>query len=394
MWTLAAPYEETQGPTRIKPSRFLYYFDGPQIFQAKFGFLDAIFAKFDEHEESNLWLAAFTDDKTVDLVVNNKLSVRGAFLNGKCWVVQATESFLVERYWPCEHDDLNEEMLPEAGVALSIDAGRRPDTVEQASAFFAVGYRGEELARSHIKYSAFRSLLDNAYEVARKVLSPPELLTTRRSTFDFDIFEPKLGSLIVAIKEPLLNGERISRIGRDAPFTAQSVDAEMRLNRREFFTDVNELIQASQGDTADFEVVSEKLSTLRSLDRMLPSSRGLFQSVEFSASFDDGTASLFLDEATGRKLAEAYRSTLDQVVTEVGTIQITNSLGRSFTILTDDGRQITCKLGRREYEELRTNRHYAEGANAIVTGPVLRRPRRDLLWVNGVPLVTDRRVIT
>ncbi|WP_375464455.1 hypothetical protein [uncultured Methylobacterium sp.] len=391
MWSINDRHETPSHPIRIIPFRILYAFDGPQIFIAKFGFIDTIFAKFDETDDSDLWLAAFTDEATIDLLLKYKISLRGAFLNGQCWVVESSGGFSIDRFWPCHHDDLTDDMLPDSGVALREGLGRRPDSVEQAKAFFAVGYRGEALKRDYIKFSSFRILMDNAYNCARTVLSPPELLRSKKSTFDFDMLEPKLGSLIIAIREPLLNSDRISRLSRDIRLTAATMDNDIRLNRKEFFESVNELIDASRGEESDFEVVSRKMTTLRSMTKVLPSPQGLFQSVEFSAAFDDGTASLYMNDETGRKLSIAYQASLDETVTEAGTIQIINTPSKTFVILAGDGRQITCQIGWREYDELRQNQAYSEGAWAVVTGPLLRRPLRDKIWANGVPLVYENR---
>jgi hypothetical protein len=61
----------------ISPMRVLYEYDGPAIFTAMIGLSEFLFYKADELEECDVFVAAETDDATVDLVLSGRLSVRG-----------------------------------------------------------------------------------------------------------------------------------------------------------------------------------------------------------------------------------------------------------------------------------------------------------------------------
>jgi hypothetical protein len=357
---------------RLLHERILYYFDGPQIFSARMGFIDAIFVKIDEEDDRYFFLSATTTDEIISLVQDNKLSVRGAFLRDNLFVVETDYNYEVKRYWTTSRDQITEDMLPRAGVALAPRHGRLPDTVEQAKAFFSVAFRGNAFSTSRMPFSALKDLVDGAYDLTRKVLTPTSIVGRRSSTFDL-VVEPTIGSLIISIERPELKLSRINR-NLESPLTYDLLNSEI-VEQRARFLDVLE--RASEGETYKSGSDDSGIDILREYIGVIPNEDSLFSSVEFSATVDREVRTVFIDSETGERIHEAIRGGRTERAVRSGRIVEINSTSRTFLIEGRNKRVTTCVASDAVFRdpELKINNH------ADLTGDLIRRRRRDLLYV-------------
>lgn len=67
----------------LVPIEILYEFDGPQLFTAQFGFIDAVLVRLDELIGGfDFWLCAASDERELRLIRSNQLSVSRLRKNG------------------------------------------------------------------------------------------------------------------------------------------------------------------------------------------------------------------------------------------------------------------------------------------------------------------------
>jgi hypothetical protein len=138
-------------------------------------------------------------------------------------------------------------MLPKRGLGLFASAGRTlPDTLQQALAFFSVKFTGEQLTHDVIRFSRFKSLIDNVYDSVKRIFPP---LTINGKVFsrevDYDIFQPKLSSLVVSIKEPVVNIQKI-KTRANVDVSGADFAGHFQHSRDDFLVRVNAVVRHAE----------------------------------------------------------------------------------------------------------------------------------------------------
>src|SRR6185437_2955358 len=137
MWSMTAPSLGNWTGGKVVPKTVLYYYDGPTLFTANVGLTEFLFYKFDEDTNSDLFLIAPTNEKIVRALQEKSLSVRGALANAnEFWIVDVARSQDVRRYWKVIPAEIEADMLPELGLAITPTKISAADFVEQALSFF------------------------------------------------------------------------------------------------------------------------------------------------------------------------------------------------------------------------------------------------------------------
>lgn len=372
MWSQSAPYHVPTKPITLEPQKILYFFDGPQIFSAQFGFLDAMFVKIDDGEDSYIFLANTTTDEIVSLVERNKLSVRGAFLHAKAWVVETDLNYKITKYWSISKDEIHEWMLPKAGVALQMNSPRVPDSVEQATAFFSIAFRGAQVSRGKMPFSSLKGLVDNAYNLAKRVLTPQPLRGSRSTTFDL-IVEPTIGSLIISIDSPKIQIDRINK-RLEAELSVEQLRSVIAGQRDDFLEAFSTMVDNPTSQGASAETARDFVFQYRDL---IPTEDSSYASVEFSAKVGNEIRTVFIDTDTGSKINKFFDENTSERVSRSGKIVEINMNSGTFLLSTRSGRVTTCILNGDAFGDpmLRIGNH------AELTGQLYRRPRRDKLYV-------------
>lgn len=380
MWSREDAPVPFTGDIIVEPTKVVYYFDGPQIFCAKFGFIDAIFVKIEDLDDSHLFLVAITTDEIIRLVERGKLSVRGAFLQDHSWVVETGYDFRVTNCWATTKDEISESMLPKAGVSLR-GGERVPDTVEQAKAYFSIAFRGASVSTGRMPFSALKTLVDDAYNATRRVLTPPPLIGTKSATFDL-LVEPTIGSLIISIEKPIVRLATINkRLNMD--MSKEDIDAQIEEQRALFFEKFLAVSGPNRIAPEEEDVTRELVVRFRDL---MPDEDSDFASVEFSANINNEVRSVYIDVETSARIRNFIGDDRAERVTRSGKIVEINAQSSTFLLVGRMGRIVTCVA---TAEMLRDPR-LRIGNHAEVGGAFYRRPRRDLLYVSNYTLTESR----
>jgi hypothetical protein len=378
MWNPQAPSktEWTAGP--IVPRDILYYLDGPAIFTAQLGLVLFLFYKVDELSDSNIFLVVDTNDEIVDSIRGLSLSLRGALSHKDCWIVEATRRLHVKRFWSVARSQIPADYLPERALGLAPTSAPLPDTLEQVRAFFSMTFRGEELREDAILFGRFKYLVDSAYDSIRKIFPAP--IIEDRSiarNIDFPLFQPQLGSLVIAIQSPLIDEESINKKISYA-ISPEELNAAFELNRTEFFDNVESIVKNASKGKIDREFAIGNIYTLEQINNILPTSENYLDQVEFR-----GVGTITIDDRIGDRIRNAYRiaEAADRSVT--GAIVEVNAESNTFVIKDHSQRQITCIVGWEAFEHYK----FSLGMRVRLRGRYIRRRRRDLLHVRGEPNV-------
>lgn len=381
MWAPnAAPIEWTSGPITVRET--LYYLDGPSIFTAEVGLTLFLFHKIDETDNGSLFLLADTDDEVVGLLKDLAISLRGALNRRQYWIAETNRRLNVTRAWSVPRADLPPDFLPDGGIGLAPTPSLLPDTVEQAKAFFSMTFRGEELREDTILFGRFKYLVDSAYESVRKIFPAPRI--EDRSLvreIDFPIFQPQLGSLIIAMQPPSFDESAINKRLANA-ITPKELAIQFEGNRAEFFSNIDSVVKNAAAGKIKKDFAVEHFYTLDQVNNIIPTSENYIDQVEFRGL----GKTITIDDKLGDRIRQAYRiaESADRAVT--GTIVEVNADSSTFVIRDHTRRQITCDLGWKLFEQY----DWAVGTKVRVRGQYIRRTRRDKLVIRTEPTILNK----
>lgn len=378
MWSLEAPSERPPTDDAIIPSKVLYRYDGPTIFTAQLGLTNTLFLKVDELDGGDLFLAAPTTRDLISALEAGKISVYGAMLSSRYWIIETDGHLSPTRYWELSAGELPDDFLPEPGVALFAHLGSAPDTIEQAQGFFSIAFRGQDMTAQGMPFSTFKNLVNNAYDATRKILSPLMLQGTKSSTFDFSIFEPKFGSLIISVESPIINEIWADQNSEEEDDLLSDLNRQVSEQRTDFFNKMGEVVfQARQGEIAkDFS--ADDRDIIDKLKHVIPNDDGNISNVEFTASFGETTSTLKIDRQIGGRIHRAYERSEKAPTYVSGAITEINAEKRTFRIKNAAQRQITCTMDHDTFDELVAEDELYTGRRVGLNGVLTRRKRIDL----------------
>jgi hypothetical protein len=385
MWHRGLPADTTGAGYPIVPSDVLYAYDGPLIFVAKMGVADALFYKIEASAGDNLFLVTIVRDKSLQLLSDGALSLRGALANQQYWIVETDRNLRVKQHWTAERDDLPSDFLPEAGLTLSQGSPRAKDTIEQALAFFAMRFSGSALVPKELKFSTFKSIVNDAYDSARKILFPLSQLGNRRGILDFTMAQPVFGSLVIAINDPVV----ADGLKRKLDIDSQEIEQQIFRNRDIFFQLIDELVRlCRQQNNLSPAVAAERFDVLDQISGILPTFDGKISELEFDSGGHGAGASVVLIEAdVGERLRAAHREAETHPITERGAIIEINNSSNTFILMSTRGRQVTCVPEVQAFAALQKDNNFRIGSLVTGRGKLVKRYRRDKLIVFGVPTV-------
>jgi hypothetical protein len=383
-WSLAEPSNIPAIATDLTSSRTLYYYDGPQLFLGWFGFIEALFVKVEDLEDTCIWLASPANPRLIDLIVQNSVSVRAAFYAPTQWIVQTDQNLRVQKFWICEAHEIPEEMLPTSGAALAEHNLIVPDSIDQVESFFAINFRGGDLKREGMNFSTFRSLVDNSYDAARRILSPISLLGSKSATFDFRVREPVFSSFLIALEEPLIN---IPSIRRKTNLNITDIKEQFAEQKYSFFNEMSSVVKDAEDGKLNANSVEDRFVLLDTIQHLIPSEENSLISVMFTANSSDRTLNVFVDEKIGLVLHRVFKEAERRPIREIGRVEIINSRQSSFVMLSIRGRQVTCYLQSEWFNTLAKDEKFRNGCQISVSGLLKRRSRRDELIADAIPQI-------
>ncbi len=384
MWSLSSPSRKWNNKEAIVPTRVLYEYDGPMIFTAQLGFIDAIFLKFDELDNTDLYIATQTNDQIVSMIIAGQLSVRAGLEKDSVWIIEMHRDMTISKYWFCDRERLPDSLLPRKNSGLFPHFGFVPNTLEQAKAFFSVDYQGSQLKKSGMRFSTFKRLVDGTHDAARSILSPIDLFGSKTVTFDFNIAEPVFGSLVLSIQNPTVN-ERILKQKLAQDVDLNDVRQQFATQRDSFFDEINEVVKSAEKGPVSDALVGERFILLDRIQALIPNEENELRSVMFSASGSNRFSHVLIGEQVGERLSIALRAADSRIIEEYGKVEVTNDPSRSFVMMSQRGKQVTCYVSYDDYDTLKRDVRFRNGANIKARGRLTRRTRRDILHAEGMP---------
>ena len=166
MWVDAAPIHRDWHGGEVRVLETLYEFEGPIVFVARVGFNELLFAKRDEGEAFDFYLAVESDERTVAALKEGRLSLRGALDQSEAWLIesdlQAVNGF--QNLREGQFDDL----LPQPKVGLYSRFGLVPDTLEQAEALIAFRFVGPAVQGGSVPLSVLQDKINDFAPFVKK----------------------------------------------------------------------------------------------------------------------------------------------------------------------------------------------------------------------------------
>lgn len=369
----------------LAPEDVLYEFDGPAIFTAHVGLDQLLFYKSDEHERGDYYIAAAVSGEEVSALKSGSLSVRGALSHRRCWLLDVDFDLGVRRFQETQTEKLN-GVLPMSGVPLYGSLRSAADSILQAKSPLAFKFFGHELKEGRIPFSIFNGLIGSVYDVVRRSLVPPSLSLGRDSDLiDFPIHQPLLASLLIAIDHPSIDIGLLKRRDRTKNLNPEALIAETEAEGAKFVEQVERTVDVAITGKITKTFARDNFFLLENINAIIPSERGDVSKLQLSSSLAGQEVFVELDRDVGERIRFVYKAVRDKPVTITGTIVGLVRRSRTFILRNRFGRELTCYLVPYIYDDLLDRGELVIGRRLIVEGSVKKRPKRDLVRVEGYP---------
>ncbi|MGK6313747.1 hypothetical protein [Neorhizobium sp. DT-125] len=387
MWTLDRPADGDLDGQVIDPSETLYEYDGPMMFRAKLGLVDILCNKVSVRKNKHLYIACQTDERTIQALRDGKLSVFGAFDRPSFWILSLDDDFRVTSYWSCDRVDVPARFFAKPGFGLYHWHGRVPDSLVQASSMLAIKFKGPELTEDGIPFGKFKDLMDQAFDAVRKLLTPVPLLNRRTSTFDFEIAPPKFASLVIAVKEPVINMASIRRTKALKQYSREQLETAVQHLGEDFAERIVELKGLAENDKIDGKYASDNFSFLDILADILPQPDGDIDSVEFTAFGKNGIETAVFDQKTSADIKQKLAVAQANAVIERGVIDGITAKSSTLLVLSVRGKMVTCKFQKEYFDSFLAKDEFKIHRPVRLKGSMFRRPRRDYMEVENIDFI-------
>lgn len=375
------------GLYKIEISKTLYYFDEPILFVAKVGILNCLFLKTDDLEEGREFLSCYVDENNLAGLLDGRLSVRGAFEAQKDnFLVVSNGSYHVISERKAEPSELLER-LPEPNVGVFEHLGECPDVLQEKDAFLSIYFRGSQLRSDHIKYSTLMRLLGSVQGLARNVVVPPALRGFKASTFDFLVGDPALGSLMVSIKEPTFNLQRVRQAQHNQNLTREQLELGVSRHKDAFFSGVKGLFDDATDGHGGGELLDSEV--FEGIKEFLPSDETPYSNVTLSTQDGGKLRRISISKERADAVRARFKSSNSAKVTRSGVVVEINAASATLLLRTASGAIVTCAFDRDSFSQLRRQESFKIGAQVKLTGDLVERTRRDYLTVSNFEFVNQ-----
>lgn len=382
MWIDAEPIQREWHGGDIRIRQILYEFDGPIVFIAQVGLNELLFAKRDEGELADFFIAVETDNSIVEALSQGRLSLRGALDQADGWILETdlNQVFGFQHLLKGQFDGL----LPPAKVGLYSRFGLVPDTLEQADALVSFRFVGPAIQDGQVPLSVLQNKINDFANFVRKEFLPEALMQGRDyKFFDVQMAEPKFSSLLLAAKRPKFDEEKISQSPRLGNIDPDLLNAQASEQGREFWEILHQTLDQIErtGEISNDFIVANQLF-LENLNGLIPSDAERLNWVEVT--YNDGFAvhTAIIEGASRRKIVEAQAQVENlDVRTIFGVIIEVNGDAGTFIIKDFAERQTTCDMPSADFEALDDNGQLYRGRQVAISGMFTRRTRRDYIWI-------------
>ncbi|WP_373355436.1 hypothetical protein [Pseudoroseicyclus sp. CXY001] len=370
----------------LEVQEVLYYYDEPLIYTTTLGVENYIVVKFDEVNGRDYFFCSELGRKALDCLKEGSLSVRGSLGQGSIFIFEMEQRQTVSRLWKTKVWEIDESLLPERGVGLDHQRDWAADFVEQADAFFSARFSGGDLGENLISLKNLRDLTSGFYDAVRKLFHVNELFGNS-GILQFPLYEPQLGSLVLSIKEPMIDEALARQASRHRSLNQFDVLSKLALDRDGIFDLLASLKERSSHDEMEAGSKLDILDAYENLGAMLPTMRSSFSELEVTHSGIHSHKHVRLSRHDGAAIIESARKILREPISLTGEISIINSKSRTFVIDDAHGRQTTAEVPAPLFDALLGSADFKNGARVQVRGGFKRRRYRDLVSVEQVDLL-------
>jgi hypothetical protein len=368
---------------QLRVTHVLLEHDGPAVFISQVGFFEVLFYKIDELDEVEVFLATPLQDGVAEMLRSGHISIRAAIESSQNWVVKTTPDLTIVSVQPPTVDNVlsNEDDLPARRIGLSASFKKAADSLEEATALFAMSFRGSRLGRYTIPVGIFTTLLAKTIEASRDILIPTLLSGSRTATLDFEMTEPKFGSLIIALQAPILNTASLEKKFKER-IDHVDVDREIRSNGLEFVASMEELTDAARRGNIGENLIQEKFAALDQSYKLMPSDQSMFDELSITSNSGQQRSVAVIEAEVGEKLRAARERAAIRPVVDHGKIITINAKRKWIVYQSIRGREVTIYPD--NFKELRREAGMELGSSIRVRGRLHRRKRRDLIDAESI----------
>ena len=363
----------------------LYEFDGPLIFNGKFGPLNCLFLRVKDIGSKQIYLAAEMKEGVVRSLKEGNLSVFGAMGADDYWLVALEHSVPHIEYWRVSRPDIPERFFPASGSGLYHWHGLVPDSLSQAEGLLSIKYEGASLADDGMPFGKLKSLVDQSYSTMRRLLAPISLLNSRYTTFDIEVAPLEFSSLIISAKAPVINAGALKR--SDAGIDASQARKEFYDRADQVATKLSDFKSLRDSHSFSAQYAADNFSFLSLLLDVLPKDDGFLSRTEINARSHGKVSVLTFTRAEAAEIRDAVKVATSRQITEIGTVGGYIEKSHTLRFRSPRGKEVTSKFKVREFEQLTSNPKFRNGAQIRLTGRLTVRQKIDFLDVHSYDLI-------
>jgi hypothetical protein len=224
----------------------------------------------------------------------------------------------------------------------------------------------------------FTALMNKTIEASRDILIPALLSGSRTATLDFEMTEPRFGSLIIALQEPLLNTTKLEKKYKDR-INVVDVDQEIRANGIEFVSSMEELTDAARKGEISANLMQEKFAALDQSHKFLPNDQAIFEEVAITSNSGQSRSVAVIEADVGQKIYAAREMAVSRAIVDFGKIITINAKHKWIVFQSIRGPEVIIYPGETRFAQLYREEGMRLGSSIRVTGLLQRRKRRDLV---------------
>ena len=205
----------------LAPKKVLYFFQEPQIFVSDVDGFPLLCLKVDEIKDESVYLVVPTSTAIIENAVSGRISLKAAFYQPWCWVVQTNTDFRIKGVKQFAIEQIPSDYFPEPGVGLYPHHGKIRDAFwVDEKPFMAVKFEGEDLKEGVMRFNTFATLVADTYSSLRRIFLPVANAITHSSLSEGAVGRilqipmrqtPRFASLSIEIERPEIEVGAIKR---------------------------------------------------------------------------------------------------------------------------------------------------------------------------------------
>lgn len=344
-----------------------------------------LFFKSDEIGNSDFFFASETSEEVLQALMEGRLSVRGALVRERIWLMELNFRREVLRFEKFAASVVY-NLLPKPGIAISSDFGKAPDTLEQATSDFSFRFFGNKILHGTMPFSVFKSITDEVYGIVRKAFTP-EVISSHPSLLSFPIRAPSFTSLLISLDAPKLDREKVKTTKDFTDRQVLELEREVEARGAAFFKRLESLITNVSEQKVNSTHLPDEFDLIQSIVQIMPGEGGPISRLEVTTNRYSAREVIEIDERSGDSVREYFNSVKRSVVRVSGTIIGIAKKRHTIILQGDLGREVTCAIDQAIFVQMLAADELKIGQRVLLEGAYTKRTRRDYIAVNGHPTI-------